>query len=93
MKEVLEYGKVAHHYDLAKAKEQVAACPSLAAKFEVPLVNEIPMLSQVFFRNLTDDEFRVMYYLPLKIHVSRPAWLYLDRRRRVLGLKRPKHEV
>ena len=57
----------------------------------LPRDGELLMLSQVFFRNLTDEEFKIVYSdLPITIGVSQQARLYIEQRRIALGLKRPK---
>lgn len=49
-------------------------------------------LSQVFFRNLNDEEFTTLWYMPgLIIHVADKTRAYIEKRRLKLGLQRTKH--
>lgn len=49
-------------------------------------------LSQVFFRNLSDEEFSTLWYMPgLEIMVSDNTRAYIEKRRLKLGLLRTKH--
>lgn len=80
------------HNDLEKAKQMVAACPTLAAKIRMPEPMEIPLISEIFFRELTDKEFTIVYNLPLTIRVSAKTESYIQARRMFLKLRRPQHE-
>ena len=80
---------VIYHADMAKARIMLADSPSLSQKFQLPKDDETLMLSRVFFRNLTDSEFTIVYNMPLKIIVTENTNKYIDNRRRELNLKRP----
>jgi hypothetical protein len=54
--------------------------------------DETVYLSKAFFRKLTDEQFTVLWYLPgLTIVCNKGTMLYVNDRRKALGLIKTKH--
>ena len=81
--------RVAYHADFAKARVMLDACPELKTKLTLPKEGETLLLSHVFFRNLTPEEFEIVYNLPIQIGVSKKTFTYIDIRRKTVKLMRP----
>ena len=47
---------------------------------------DLPFWSKIIWKNLTDKEFEIVYNLPLDIGISPSCDLYLENRRKGLGM-------
>jgi len=56
------------------------------------LIDKRVFLSRYYFEVLTDVEFTTLWYMPgLEIMVSKRTRMYIEQRRRALGLVKTKH--